>query len=127
MGEQHRDDRELDDQETIVQKSLALLERGMAEGCAVLSDCAQRLIFTAPKIHARLNPTVPSQMQTTALNFTNQVLLRMGEKGEHIEQAQMHKLRTHVLACARAEHDDVDLRGAIGFFQQLLLANNYGE
>ena len=125
--EQHRDDRELDDQETIVQKSLALLERGMAEGCAVLSDCAQRLIFTAPKIHARLNPTVPSQMQTTALNFTNQVLLRMGEKGEHIEQAQMHKLRTHVLACARAEHDDVDLRGAIGFFQQLLLANNYGE
>ena len=124
--DQSKEDRELEDQEIIVQKSLALLERGMAEGCAVLTEC-KRLIFNQEKIHSRLSPTVPNQMATTALNFTNQVMLRMSEKGEHIETAQMNKLRTHVLSVARAEQDDVDLRGAIGFFQQLLLANNYGE
>ena len=39
----------------------------------------------------------------------------------------MNKLRQHVLSVARSDHDDVDVRSAISFFQQLLLANNYGE
>lgn len=51
----------------------------------------------------------------------------LGEKSELVESGQMNKLRQHVLSVARSDHDDVDVRGAIGFFQQLLLANNYGE
>ena len=49
----------------------------MAEGCAILTEC-KKLIFQ-DTIHSKLSATVPSQMQATALNFTNQVMLRMGK------------------------------------------------
>ena len=111
-----QDDRDLEDDEIIVQKCLALLERGLAENCHILPETS-KLLFSTDKIYSRLSVDIPITIQIAALNFINQVLLRCTEKGERRDIQFMNKLRQNVLAVARQDVEDQDLRSSVAFFQ----------
>ena len=111
-----QDDRDLEDDEIIVQKCLALLERGLAENCHILPETS-KLLFSTDKIYSRLSVDTPITIQIAGLNFINQVLLRCTEKGERRDIQFMNKLRQNVLAVARQDVEDQDLRSSIAFFQ----------
>ena len=115
-----QDDRDLEEDEIIVQKCLALLERGLAENCHILPETS-KLLFSTDKIYSRLSVDIPITIQIAALNFINQVLLRCTEKGERRDIQFMNKLRQNVLAVARQDVEDQDLRSSVAFFQVKIL------
>ena len=117
-----RNNRDLEDDEIIVQKCLALLQRGLAENRHILLETS-KLLFSTDKIYSRLSVDVPITIQKAAFNFINQVLLSYTESGELLDLQFMHKLRLNVFAVARQDVDDQDLRSSVAFFKVKLLKN----